>query len=64
MPKKSDLLMMLGWSDELIRHFMVDDAGEVEQDNDNQIVEVYDTRTLMVDFNSSQSAGSNIIVTH
>lgn len=62
MSKKSELLKKLGWNEELVRHFMVDDNENAEQENDGYIAEVYDTRTLQISFDPIGIGKNNICV--
>ena len=61
MPRKSDLLRGLGWDDNLIRHFMIEDSGYIESEDSPYIAEVYDSNSMTVTFNS-ENVGSNFIV--
>lgn len=61
MPKKSELLKELGWNDDLIRHFMVEDLDYEEGMKPQLITEVFDSRSLKVTF-SADNAGTNYTV--
>jgi len=62
MAKKSDLLKELGWSDDLIRHYMVEDMDAGDFGNDELIAEVHDTHSMTVTFNAENPAGSSFVV--
>ena len=60
MATKKELLKELGWNDELIQHFMVDDSTyRVDQDLEYQN-EVFETNTLTFTYNS-QVSGQYVI---
>ena len=50
MPKKSELLRQLGWDDRLIEHFMIDDTESVDFHENELSVEVFDSRSVTVNF--------------
>lgn len=62
MTKKSDLLKELGWTDDLIRHFMVDDTDSWDSGNEELIAEVHDTHSMTVTFSAENPAGSSFVV--
>ncbi len=43
MGKKSDLLKELGWNDDLIRHYMIEDSDYGETVESQLVAEVYDS---------------------
>lgn len=62
MSKKSDLLKELGWSDDLIRHFLVEDSYVIDYDDQNLITEVYDSHSMTVVFDSENFSCSSYTV--
>lgn len=60
MSKKSDLLKEMGWTDELIEHFMVSDSEYKESKEQDLIAEVYDSHYLKVSF-SAEKVCSNYV---
>lgn len=62
MAKKSDLLKELGWTDDLIRHYMVENADTGEIGNEELIAEVHDTHSLTVTFSAENQAGSSFVI--
>ena len=61
MAKKSDLLLMLGWNDDLVHHYLIDDADYNEDEEAPLVVEVYDSHSITVTFNT-ETSGSNFVV--
>ena len=62
MAKKSDLLKELGWTDDLIRHYMVENADTREIGNEELIAEVHDTHSMTVTFSAENQAGSSFVI--
>lgn len=52
MQKKSNLLKELGWDDRLISHFMIDDSEYNSNQSELPMVEVYESNTLTITYNS------------
>lgn len=52
MNKKSDLLKELGWDDNLISHYMIDDSILIQTQNEQPFFEVYESNTLTISYNS------------
>ena len=50
--KKRDLLKEIGWNDELIKHFMVDDIPCETETEENMSIPVQDTSTMTFTYNS------------
>jgi len=50
MTKKSDLLKELGWGEDLICHFMIEDSEFAEIGEPELTAEVYDSHTLTITF--------------
>ncbi len=61
MKKKSDLFKELGWDDQLIQHYMIEDFDFDEKEEQQLVAEISDTRSMTVTFNAENS-GSNFIV--
>ncbi len=61
MKKKSDLFKELGWDDQLIQHYMIEDFEFDEKEEQQLVAEISDTRSMTVTFNAENS-GSNFIV--
>ena len=61
MKKKSDLFKELGWDDQLIQHYMIEDSEFDEKEEQQLVAEISDTRSMTVTFNAENS-GSNFIV--
>lgn len=61
MKKKSDLFKELGWDDQLIQHYMIEDCEFDEKEEQQLLAEISDTRSMTVTFNAENS-GSNFIV--
>ena len=55
MSKKSELLKELGWNEELIQHFMIDDSDYSSEEEKELKTEVYETNSLTFTYN----AGTN-----
>lgn len=62
MAKKSDLLKELGWTDDLIRHYMVEDMDAGNFGNDELIAEVHDMHSMTVTFTAENQAGSSYVI--
>lgn len=60
MGKKSDLLKEMGWSEDLINHFMISDSVYSESPEQELVAEVYDSHSLKVSF-SAESVCSNYV---
>lgn len=61
MVTKSEMLKELGWSDELIGHFLISDDNETDTNEPELIPEIYDTHSLTVSFSAvNSSSASNI----
>ena len=60
MKKKSDLFKELGWDDQLIHHYMINDSEFDEKDDQQLIAEILDSRSMTVTFNAENS-GSNLL---
>ena len=61
MKKKSDLFKELGWDDQLIQHYMIEDFEFDEKEEQQLVAEISDARSMTVTFNTENS-GSNFIV--
>lgn len=61
MPKKSSLLKELGWNDELIRHFMIDDVHKDEALEELSDAKVYDSHSITLTFNAEKTGSSFFI---
>jgi hypothetical protein len=55
------LLKELGWNDDLIRHFMVTDSGETDRQEDQTVVEVFDSHSMMLTFNAENSGSLYVV---
>lgn len=55
MAKKSELLKELGWNDELIRHFMVDDSYFIEKQDSTVNLKSFETNFITVTYESWNS---------
>ena len=62
MTKKTDLLKELGWSDDLIRHFMVEDSEYLETTEPELVAEIFDSHSMRVTFNSENTVGTSFVV--
>ena len=60
MASKKHLLKDLGWSDEIIRHFMIDDSEYTDTDEPELVATVYDTSSFIV--NSNQKISGNAVI--
>lgn len=61
MGKKSDLLKELGWNDDLIRHYMIEDSDYSETVESQLVAEVYDSHSMTVTFNAENSGSSFVV---
>lgn len=61
MKRKSELFKELGWDDQLIKHFMIEEAESDDKEERELIAEVSDSRSMTVTF-SAENSGSNYIV--
>lgn len=55
MVKKSELLKELGWNEDLIQHFMIDDSIFSEHEESDLKTEMFETNSMTVTFNSENS---------
>ena len=62
MAKKSDLLKELGWTDDLIRHYMVEDMDFGDFGKEELISEVHDTNSMTVTFTAEKPTGSSFVI--
>lgn len=62
MTKKSELLKELGWSEDLIRHYMIEDSDIVETGANELIAEVHDSHSMTVIFSAENSSTSSFVV--
>ncbi len=60
MVSKNSLLKELGWSDELINHFLIDDSEYTENSISEFSATVYDTNTFVI--NASQNLSRNAVI--
>ena len=60
MASKKNLLKELGWSDELISHFMIDDSEYTDTDKPELVATVYDMSSFIV--NSNQKISGNAVI--
>ena len=61
MKKKSDLFKELGWDDQLIKHFLIEDSDFDENEDHQLIAEVSDSHSMTITF-SAENSGSNYTV--
>lgn len=64
MKNRTDLLKEIGWTDELIQHFLVDDSDLFEQRPDDLSPNVFDTNTYTVVCNAVTSGNQMIVTGH
>lgn len=62
MENKNSLLKALGWSDELIKHFMIDEKEDTDEVFSELTEVVYDTNSFTVSCNHKLSDNSAIIM--
>lgn len=55
MKSKVGLLQELGWNDELIKHFMIDDTEYLEQPEHELRADVFETNTFTLTCNAQNS---------
>ena len=58
MASKKNLLKELGWSDELIKHFMIDDSEYIDSDKPELVATIYDTSSYVVNLNHKVSGNT------
>ena len=61
MKSTSELLKELGWDDDLIQHYMIEDSDHSDTGDIELVAQVFDSRTLTVTF-SAECAGSDYTV--
>ena len=61
MKSTSELLKELGWDDDLIQHYMIEDSDRSDAGDTELVAQVFDSRTLTVTF-SAECAGSDYTV--
>lgn len=61
MIKKNDLLKELGWDDQLIQHFMIENSEFDETDEKTKLVDVSDSCSMTLTLNA-ENAGTNFII--
>ena len=61
MQKKSNLLKELGWSDDLINHFMIEDNEYADQPQSELKTEVFDTNSLTISFNACSVGNAAVL---
>ena len=61
MSQKSNLLKELGWDDALIKHYMVDESEYVEIPHTELEVEIFDSNSLTINYNTLSSGTSAIL---
>lgn len=59
--KKSELLRELGWNDELIKNYILDDDGFDYEEEPNISGDIFETNSMIITYNSDTSA-SNLII--
>ena len=60
MGKKSDLLKEMGWSEDLIKHFLISTSEYSELPEQEMVAEIYDSHSLKLSF-SAESVCSNYV---
>lgn len=61
MNTKSDLLKELGWTEELIQHYFIDDSDFSDQPTDNLTPSIFDSNTYTV-VCRAETSGNQIVV--
>ena len=55
MEKKSELLKELGWSEDLIQHFMIDDSVYSNAEEKELETEMYETNSMTFTYNAGMT---------
>ena len=55
MEKKSELLKELGWSDDLIQHFMIDDSEYSNAEEKELETKMYETNSMTFTYNAGMT---------
>ena len=61
MSKKSDLLKELGWNDELIQHYMIEDSESKNENHHPLEVEKFEANHMTIIYNA-ETAGSRVLL--